>query len=109
MSRRPWARAFGAVVVMLVSGAFGWAAGLVWFAQSIPEAAVESAPSTDAIVVLTGGANRVKTGLRLLAFGHGRKLFVSARGTGEDGALVVEAKAVFIVVELHHFSRKTAS
>lgn len=40
---------------------------------------------------------------------EGRKLFVSARGTGEDGALVVEAKAVFIVVELQHFSRERSS
>ena len=37
-----------------------------------------------------------------------RKLFVSARGVDEDGALVVEAKAVFIVVEPHHFSRGAA-
>jgi len=36
---------------------------------------------------------------------EGRKLFVSARGVDEDGALVVEAQAVFIVVELQHFSR----
>ena len=35
---------------------------------------------------------------------EGRKLFVSARGVDEDGALVVEAQAVFIVVELQHFS-----
>ncbi len=38
----------------------------------------------------------------------GRKLFVSARGTDEDGALVVEASAVFIVVEVQHFVRDAA-
>jgi acyl-coenzyme A thioesterase PaaI-like protein len=40
---------------------------------------------------------------------EGRKLFVSGRGVDQDGALVVEAKAVFIVVELGHFSRGAAS
>ena len=40
---------------------------------------------------------------------EGRKLFVSARGLDEQGGLVVEAKAVFIVVELEHFSRGAAS
>lgn len=39
----------------------------------------------------------------------GRKLFLSARGTDEQGALVVEAQALFIVVELQHFSRETGS
>ena len=37
---------------------------------------------------------------------EGRKLFISARGVDETGALVVEAKAVFIVVEPQHFSRE---
>jgi acyl-coenzyme A thioesterase PaaI-like protein len=40
---------------------------------------------------------------------QGRKLFVSARGVDEQGALVVEAKAVFIVVDLQHFQGGTLS
>lgn len=40
---------------------------------------------------------------------EGRKLFVSARGVDEAGALVVEANALFIVVQLQHFSRGPAS
>lgn len=40
---------------------------------------------------------------------EGRKLFVVARGTDEQGALVVEARALFIVVEPEHFSRRSLS
>lgn len=39
---------------------------------------------------------------------EGRKLFVVARGTDEQGALVVEAKAVFIIVGFEHFTRAVA-
>lgn len=40
---------------------------------------------------------------------EGRKLFVQARGTDAQGALVVDASAVFIVVDLQHFSRRAPS
>jgi len=40
---------------------------------------------------------------------EGRKLFVAARGVDEQGALVVESTALFIVVGVEHFSRGTAS
>ncbi|MGX5653207.1 PaaI family thioesterase [Geodermatophilus nigrescens] len=36
---------------------------------------------------------------------EGRKLFVRGQGTDEDGALVVEANAVFVVVGREHFAR----
>lgn len=56
-----------------------WLAGLVWFANRIPSpdgAAISSEP-TDAVVVLTGGALRLKAGLELLEAGKTKKLFVS--------------------------------
>lgn len=36
---------------------------------------------------------------------EGRKLFVAARGVDEQGGLVVESKALFVVVALEHFTQ----
>ena len=63
------------VVAVLVSAA--WLAGLVWFAESIPREHHDDNAATDAIVVLTGGPLRLKTGLAMLAEGRAKKLFVS--------------------------------
>ena len=52
-----------------------WLAGLLWFAT--PPAADTQASPTDAIVVLTGGSLRLRSGIDLLREGKGRKLFVS--------------------------------
>jgi len=52
-----------------------WLAGLIWFATP-PETEARAA-STDAIVVLTGGSQRLQSGIELLREGKGRKLFVS--------------------------------
>ncbi len=54
-----------------------WAAGLAWFAASLPDHVADPTTHTDAIVVLTGGAERVSTGIDLLAQGLGRRLLVS--------------------------------
>ncbi len=52
-----------------------WFAGLVWFA-TVPSAEDGTEP-TDAIVVLTGGSQRLNSGIALLREGKGRKLFIS--------------------------------
>src|SRR6267142_6926956 len=68
-------------------------AGLVWFTTA-PSAEDRTEP-TDAIVVLTGGSQRLNSGIALLREGKGRKLFVSRvnhhvdlegllRSSGED-------------------------
>jgi len=54
-----------------------WAAGLVWFAATLPDRVADPTRHTDAIVVLTGGTERVSTGLDLLAQGLGKRLLVS--------------------------------
>jgi uncharacterized SAM-binding protein YcdF (DUF218 family) len=61
-----------------------YAGGLVWFASNIPEAVEDEGTATDAIVVLTGGSQRVQTGLQLLTAGKGKKLFVSGVYHGTD-------------------------
>lgn len=58
--------------------------GLVWFAESMVDAVDDGATPTDAIVVLTGGSQRVQTGLQLLAAGKAKKLFVSGVYHGTD-------------------------
>jgi len=52
-----------------------WFAGLVWFA-TVPSADDSTEPA-DAIVVLTGGSQRLNSGIALLREGKGRKLFIS--------------------------------
>jgi uncharacterized SAM-binding protein YcdF (DUF218 family) len=53
-----------------------WAAGLLWFVDSVPPADRSTSPS-DAIVVLTGGSLRLASGFALLRDGLGRMLFIS--------------------------------
>jgi uncharacterized SAM-binding protein YcdF (DUF218 family) len=56
----------------------GWFAGLVWFIQSANSLTpVQPLQKLDAIVVLTGGSNRLDTGFDLLEKGFGKKLFIS--------------------------------
>lgn len=73
-----------------------WFGGFIWFLRAVQET-VGDASTTDAIVVLTGGTERVETGFRLLDEGLAPRLFVSgvhpesrladlARGAGLDPA-----------------------
>ncbi len=54
-----------------------WLVGLVWFAATLPGRVADPHSATDAIVVLTGGSERLTTGLDLLKRRRARKLFVS--------------------------------
>ncbi len=65
----------GAALAGLVAGLV-WTGGFAWFVRSAAELPRETG-SADGIVVLTGGAERVETGLRLLAAGRARLLLVS--------------------------------
>ncbi|PWC39865.1 hypothetical protein TSO352_01760 [Azospirillum sp. TSO35-2] len=78
------ARAVGHLLTGAVLLAVAWTAGLVWYAADVPRTAPDAQRTTDAIVVLTGGSNRLSTGLELLAAGRARKLFVSGVYDGVD-------------------------
>ncbi|WP_419903683.1 YdcF family protein [Kiloniella sp.] len=54
-----------------------WVIGFFWFAANLPDDVSEDAQVADAIVVLTGGSDRINTGLDLLTQGQGKKLFIS--------------------------------
>ncbi|MFN7306941.1 MAG: YdcF family protein [Alphaproteobacteria bacterium] len=88
-----------------------WLGGFIWFLRASQEAAMDG-NATDAIVVLTGGAERVETGFRLLTEGAAPRLFVSgvhpesrladlARGAGMDAARLAGR------VELGHAAAST--
>ena len=64
-------------LIILALGLTVPAAGLLWFAAKLPAAAPSAEEPTDAIVVLTGGQDRLTSGLDLLAQGAAPKLFVS--------------------------------
>jgi uncharacterized SAM-binding protein YcdF (DUF218 family) len=66
--------------------------GLVWFADSMVDAVDDSGTTTDAIVVLTGGSQRVQTGLQLLTAGKAKKLFVSGVYHGTDVAALLHVQ-----------------
>lgn len=74
--RRIGILAVGFVILLLVAGG-AWVYGLVRFAETIPETVADAETPTDAIVVLTGGSERLSTGLQLLAEHKAGKVFVS--------------------------------
>ncbi len=55
---------------------FSWALGLILFYLSPPTATLPADPA-DAIIVLTGGRDRIKAGLDLYRDGKGHALFIS--------------------------------
>lgn len=63
-------------ITLLLLGAF-FLAGLIWFVQGLPRAVEDETTRTDAVVVLTGGSERVQQGLALLDAQMGQKLFIS--------------------------------
>lgn len=75
-------RALFLTLLPVVLAAGLWAGGLLWFVAGISRTAPDpvsygALERTDAVVVLTGGSGRLKTGLDLLTAGVADKLFVS--------------------------------
>lgn len=55
-----------------------WLGGLHWFTRDVEDSALGNRhPAADAIVVLTGGSNRLQSGFDLLEKDLGKKLFIS--------------------------------
>ncbi|MBF0168971.1 MAG: YdcF family protein [Alphaproteobacteria bacterium] len=71
--RRPLLRA----VLLLALLSLGWGVGLIGFASALPRGVEDATTQTGAIVVLTGGSERLAAGLDLLEKGMAGKLFVS--------------------------------
>jgi uncharacterized SAM-binding protein YcdF (DUF218 family) len=75
--KKRWVRTAAMIAAGSVIGVVPWSAGLVRFASAIPDTVADPASHTDAIVVLTGGSERVATGLQLLAENKAERMFVS--------------------------------
>ena len=61
-----------------------WLTGLFLFVSSMPDSVENPEKTSDAIVVLTGGSERLQEGFRLLAKGQAEKLLVSGVYRGVD-------------------------
>ncbi|MEQ8602322.1 MAG: YdcF family protein [Marivibrio sp.] len=82
--RRPWRRRL--LATLLGAGALAWALGFLVYAAALPDEVADPDRPTDAIVVLTGGSQRLETGLELLSRGAADQLFVSGVYRGVDVA-----------------------
>ena len=79
----PLLKKSGAVLIIGATAiAAAWLGGLLWFASTLPAAVDDPNTHTDAIVVLTGGSERIETGFKLLGAGLAERMFVS--GVGEQ-------------------------
>lgn len=69
-----------AIRSLFLIGGFGfvvWLAGLFAYVETLDAARPPFAPQADGIVVLTGGAERIGDGIRLLEEKRARRLFIS--------------------------------
>ncbi|MBC7952784.1 MAG: YdcF family protein [Rhodospirillaceae bacterium] len=64
--------------------ALAWFCGFLYFVATLPDRVSDTASHTDAIVVLTGGSERLTTGMALLEGGLAGKLFISGVHRGVD-------------------------
>jgi len=75
-----------------------WLAGLVLFVARVTSYAeqplAENLQKTDAIVVLTGGSERLQAGLDLLQAGKGAKLLISGVHQGVSADKVLETRTI---------------
>lgn len=102
-------RWLGRGLVVLVALWFG---GFLHYVAGLPTAVEEPGGETDAIVVLTGGAERLDAGLALLFDGKARKLLISGVDPGTTAAALqarsAQAPDLFACcVELGHEARDT--
>lgn len=71
------------LVAPLALAPVAWCLGFAWFLHSI-DRHYDPPPRADGIVVLTGGADRIRTALHLLEEDRATQLLVSGVGTGVD-------------------------
>ncbi|MBE9605053.1 YdcF family protein [Acetobacteraceae bacterium H6797] len=81
-----WRRVILSALLVVSLGAAGIGGGFLWFLRLAHQPAAAFEPPTEGlgIAVLTGGPDRVETGLRLLAEGKGERLIISGVRRGAD-------------------------
>lgn len=100
----------GLVVVAALIGSFG--IGFLWFSTWIALSAPPADARADAIVVLTGGRDRVQGGVELLEEGRGRRLLISGvhpQTRAEDirRATIAERSLFDCCIDLGHRAETT--
>jgi uncharacterized SAM-binding protein YcdF (DUF218 family) len=75
-------RVLNKIFILFVVGLIFWFYGLNNFVKNLPQEVKDVDTKTDAIVVLTGGSDRIEIGLMLLSANQAEKLFVSGVGEG---------------------------
>ena len=105
-------RRFRFLLSTLIMIGLAWLAGFVWYVNSIPTSVDNTDQKTNAIVVLTGGSERLSEGRRLLARGLAKKLFISGvyRGVEVDELLSVgksDPRLISCCVVLGHVAENT--
>ncbi len=74
----------GRVLGLPILAFVAWSAGLVHFAETLPRSVASPETRTDAVVVLTGGSERIAEGIEILATGRAGHLFISGVYRGVD-------------------------
>ncbi|HEV2302297.1 MAG TPA: YdcF family protein [Stellaceae bacterium] len=87
-------RAVRLVLIAAAAIALLLAAGFAYFVAGGHWQRADTAPATDAIVVLTGGSGRLESGFALLREGKGKKLFVSGVNRRVDLAELLRASRI---------------
>lgn len=87
---RPVLRAGGVLAGGGLGLAAAWFLGFLWFVATLPTRVDDTTTHTDAIVVLTGGSERLTTGVTLLRDGLAGRLFISGVHRGVDVADILK-------------------
>ncbi len=82
---------FFRTIALLIIGFVAWFGGFVWFIEDMPQGSPLPHKNTHAIVVLTGGNNRISEGLDLLAKKKSPKLIISGVQQGAPLGSVIKA------------------
>lgn len=85
------------LLALLAAGALsvgGWAGGFVWFIADVQRPGPLYVEPADAVVVFTGGADRLAAGLALLREGRAPQLLISGVGGGVTLAALLQANAL---------------
>jgi uncharacterized SAM-binding protein YcdF (DUF218 family) len=77
-------KAGGFLFGSLAGMAIAWFCGFLYFVATLPASVADPVSRTDAIVVLTGGSERLATGMALLEAGAADKLFISGVHRGVE-------------------------
>jgi uncharacterized SAM-binding protein YcdF (DUF218 family) len=85
------AKAGGFLLGCTAGMAVAWFAGFLWFVATLPDRVTDETTRTDAIVVLTGGSERLGTGIALLQNGMAGRLFISGVHRGVDVPEILKA------------------